>query len=232
MELITYNKDKYDKVESKFYTFFLDKNIKNEIKATLPKEADDRRNKIIENFKMSYNTLDWPKVSYFVQLTDSNESGRAFSNIIKCYINNDFLKVLPMAHEESHLITYNIWGALPVFWSEGLAEYSTAMLLGHKNIFSQNYIRDIMGHLNVQSTTELILTTDKNMFYSSVRRSEFCLALAGCFIYYMIYCCEYGVFLRIIELIKGRNFRDVYDYFESNHFVLNWQRWYEYNYGL
>lgn len=219
-------------VESKFYTFLFEKNLKQEIKTALPVEADDRRNTIIQNYKQPHIMLNCPKTIYFVQLTDGVERGRAFSNIIKCCIHNDFLKALPMAHEEAHLIAYNIWGILPVFWSEGLAEYSTAMLLGYKKVFSNKYIRDIMGHLNVQRITELIFTTDRKMYYSSVKKGEFCLALAGCFMFYLINCCEDGLFLRIIELIKAQNFSDVYNYFETNQFILKWQRWYKDNYGL
>ena len=232
MELIEYNADKYEKIESEFYTFFFDKALGNAIKTLLPNEADKRRDIFIKNLKMASTIPERPKALYFVRLTDNIENGRAFSNIIKCCIHNDNLGLLPMAHEEAHLVTYSVCGSLPVFWSEGLAEYSTAMLLNYETVFSQNYIRDIMRRLNVSTVTELILSSDKKSFYHSIQNSNFCLALAGCFIFYLINCCDSDVFKKIINSIKMKDFENVYGYFESNAIVAKWLEWYGCNYGL
>lgn len=116
----------YFYLESRYYKIFVDRCFSDALEAFAA--AADERLERMEHFLGGEPASLEHKAFYFIKCAekDGESFGRAFADDrIVCFFDGEqdpCRHLLPFVHEEAHLLTAKLFGLLPSFWNEGIAE--------------------------------------------------------------------------------------------------------------
>lgn len=122
----------YNYLESRYYRFFADKHFSFSLDR-FAAVADERLEKMEHFFGIKQKNLS-NKAFYFIECARENgrNCGRAFADDrIVCFFDDTqdpSCLLLPFVHEEAHLMSARLFGFLPSFWNEGIAERMVVFL--------------------------------------------------------------------------------------------------------
>ncbi len=147
---------------------------------------DEFRNGLIAESEKRYEKLkaivmpefkSWKRPYYVLEETEGEPRGSAYNGMIKCQIPKEHHDGLPMYHEETHMVVFQMIGDMSYAWSEGFAEYfacllyeKTEYLSGVEADFatldSMNYYHDILFSLTHEDQQFFNMLRQSNKFYS------------------------------------------------------------------
>lgn len=122
----------YNYLESRYYRIFADKRFSFSLDR-FAAVADERLEKMERFFGIEHVKLS-NKAFYFIECARENgrNCGRAFADDrIICFFDDmqdPSCLLLPFVYEEAHLMTARLFGFLPSFWNEGIAERMVVLL--------------------------------------------------------------------------------------------------------
>ncbi len=219
----------YDVRKTKYFILLIDKRIENCCAAFLAKSIDMRYEKLLSFFvqtkayeKKNYikYTLNWS--------SDGTISGKSFIDNLICNINDQSLITeMPMVHEEAHLVVYNKWGVLPLFWSEGLSEYAVLKYKNKLDSYLTELIISNIVDLDEKKVIDLFCYYSDDMF-NYLRRSGKIYSLSACCLFDFIIT-HYGINLvndYALFLQQGRH-REFEQAFKKSEIFYNWKEYIE-----
>lgn len=159
----------------KYYIYVFEKCFDNEFMQSLIVAGEQRFLKLKDIVCPGFQA--WKRPYYIIEATEKEPRGYAYSGMIKCQIPVGHKEDLPMVHEETHMITFQMLGEMSYAWSEGFAEYyvcilkgSTGYLEGENADFaklrSRDYYNDILYSLTHENTEHFNWLRWNNIFYS------------------------------------------------------------------
>lgn len=194
------------------FIFMFDKNCPKSWVDNLSAQAEKRFQYVLDFFKAPAQKSK-KKTIYKVNM-DSNEKGRYAPFHISCSVPMETNLLHPFVHEEVHNVTFIIYGKLPCFWFEGIAEYLQRKIAGEAtadfSFLREEEDREKFTNFIREHFEWLITEYDYEKF--AELRSEFWLyTLAENFIDLIIE--NYGVdfFLDILKMMQDENIEEVHE---------------------
>lgn len=209
------------------FLILLDKKIDNSKINFLVKSIHKRYVEMSKIFaEFSKNNDDKKYTKYIINWSkDGKISGKCYTDILICTISDQsFISEMPMIHEEAHLVVYNSWGVLPLFWAEGLSEY---LVLKYKNNLDNYLIENIIDNiveLDEKKVSDLFCYYSDNMF-NYWRRCGYIYSLTACSLFEFIIK-EYGMnFLNncVLFIQNGKN-RELENLFKESEIFCKWKK--------